>query len=49
VHDRPALVGDPALTALYKAALREIGREAIEIDGEQAFLEGVRALAERLW
>lgn len=43
-----ALIGDPALTALYAAALAEAGRACSEIDGEQAFLAGIRALAERL-
>lgn len=43
-----ALIGDPALTALYAAALAEAGRTSTQIDGEAAFLAGIRALAERL-
>ncbi|MES2443073.1 MAG: 2-dehydro-3-deoxygalactonokinase [Pseudomonadota bacterium] len=46
--DPVALIGDPRLTALYAAALAEAGRRCTEIDGEQAFLAGIRALAERL-
>jgi 2-dehydro-3-deoxygalactonokinase len=40
-----SLIGAPALTALYAAAIRELGGEAREIDGEQAFLAGMTALA----
>ncbi|WP_116090529.1 2-dehydro-3-deoxygalactonokinase [Sphingomonas crusticola] len=43
-----ALIGDPALTRLYGAALDHIGRDYREIDGEQAFLAGIRAIAEKL-
>jgi 2-dehydro-3-deoxygalactonokinase len=43
-----ALIGDPKLTALYAAALAEAGRASTQIDGEAAFLAGIRALAERL-
>ena len=43
-----ALIGDPALTRLYGAALEEAGRTCAEIDGEQAFLAGIRAIAEKL-
>ena len=39
-------MGRPELTRLFAAALREAGREAIEIDGEKAFLAGARKLAE---
>ena len=49
VADGPvALIGDPALTRLYGAALGEAGRSCVEIDGEQAFLAGIRAIAEKL-
>jgi 2-dehydro-3-deoxygalactonokinase len=49
VADGPvALIGDPALTRLYGAALDEAGRSRLEIDGEQAFLAGIRAIAEKL-
>lgn len=43
-----ALIGDPALTALYAAALDEADTESIQIDGETAFLAGIRAIAARL-
>jgi 2-dehydro-3-deoxygalactonokinase len=43
-----ALIGDPKLTALYAAALAQAGRASTQIDGEAAFLAGIRALAERL-
>ena len=49
VGDGPvALIGDPALTVLYGAALDEAGRASIQIDGERAFLAGIQAIAERL-
>lgn len=38
----------PELTRLYAAALAEAGREARELDGEEAFLAGARKLAEAL-
>ncbi|WP_340315619.1 2-dehydro-3-deoxygalactonokinase [Rhizorhabdus argentea] len=41
-----ALIGDPVLTALYAAALRETGRASFEVDGEAAFLAGIKALVE---
>jgi 2-dehydro-3-deoxygalactonokinase len=43
-----SLIGDPALTRLYGAALDEAGRSFQEIDGEQAFLAGIKAIAEKL-
>jgi 2-dehydro-3-deoxygalactonokinase len=43
-----ALIGDPALTRLYGTAIEEAGRTHARIDGEQAFLAGIRAIAERL-
>jgi 2-dehydro-3-deoxygalactonokinase len=39
-------MGRPELTRLYAAALRIAGREATEIDGETAFLAGIRHVAE---
>ena len=39
-------MGRPELTGLYAAALRLAGREVREVDGEAAFLAGVRHLAE---
>ena len=43
-----ALIGDPGLTSLYAAALRAAGRDWLEVDGETAFLAGIRVLAEHL-
>jgi 2-dehydro-3-deoxygalactonokinase len=45
---RIAIMGRPDLTHLYAAALVETGREPIELDGEQCFLAGARAIAERI-
>ena len=45
---RIAIVGRPELTRLYAMAVELAGREAIEIDGEQCFLAGVRQIAERI-
>ena len=41
-------MGSPALTSLYAAALNEVGRSALEIDGEAAFIEGMRQIAEQI-
>jgi 2-dehydro-3-deoxygalactonokinase len=46
--ERIALIGSPGLTALYAAAIAELGGEADEIDGEEAFLAGMTALARQL-
>jgi len=40
------VMGRPELTRLFAAALEMAGREAREVDGEEAFLAGVRHLAE---
>ena len=40
------LIGAPALTGLYAAALDESGRSHQEVDGEEAFVAGARALVE---
>jgi 2-dehydro-3-deoxygalactonokinase len=46
-NDRQAIVmGRPELTRLYAAAVREAGREAVELDGEQSFLAGAIRIAE---
>jgi 2-dehydro-3-deoxygalactonokinase len=45
---RISLIGDPDLTRLYGVALDEAGRSFQEIDGEQAFLAGIKAIAEKL-
>jgi 2-dehydro-3-deoxygalactonokinase len=45
--DGPIIVmARPELTALYAAAIRAAGREAVELDGERTFLAGIRRLAE---
>jgi len=43
-----ALIGDAPLTRLYACALALAGRQSEQIDGETAFLAGVRAIASRL-
>ena len=40
------VMGRPELTGLYASALAVAGREACEVDGEQAFLGGAKHLAE---
>jgi 2-dehydro-3-deoxygalactonokinase len=40
------VMGRPELTSLYAAALGIAGREARQVDGEEAFLAGVKHLAE---
>jgi 2-dehydro-3-deoxygalactonokinase len=40
------VMGRPELTSLFAAALKVAGREAREVDGESAFLAGVKHLAE---
>lgn len=40
------VMGRPELTSLFAAALTEAGQEARQIDGEEAFLTGIRHLAE---
>ena len=40
------VMGRPELTSLFAAALRISGRTAREVDGEEAFLAGVKHLAE---
>lgn len=42
------VVGRPELTNLYACALEEAGREAREVDGEAAFLAGIRHLVEKM-
>ena len=43
-----ALIGDAVLTGLYAAALGEAGQVCTEIDGEAAFVAGIKTLAEKL-
>jgi 2-dehydro-3-deoxygalactonokinase len=40
------VMGRPELTRLYAAALEEMGRSSVEIDGEEAFLQGIGRLGE---
>ena len=47
-HDEVHVMGRPDLTALYAAALEVAGRKSREIDGETAFLAGIKAIAGRL-
>ena len=42
------VMGRPELTGLYARAARIAGREALEVDGEAAFLAGARAIARSL-
>jgi 2-dehydro-3-deoxygalactonokinase len=41
-------MGRPELTRLYVAALKEAGREAVELDGEHCFLAGIQEIAKRI-
>jgi 2-dehydro-3-deoxygalactonokinase len=45
---RIGIIGRPELTRLYAAAIREAGRECIELDGEQCFLAGILEIARRI-
>lgn len=42
------VMGRPELTELYVAALAEAGYSAREVDGETAFIAGIRRIAERI-
>ena len=42
------VMGRPKLTRLYATAIREAGADANELDGEQSFLSGIRAIATRI-
>jgi 2-dehydro-3-deoxygalactonokinase len=42
------LIGDGRLTSLYAAALEEAGRPSSQVDGETAFLAGIKAVAEQM-
>jgi 2-dehydro-3-deoxygalactonokinase len=45
---RIGVMGRPELTRLYAAAISEANREAVELDGEQCFLAGIRQIAEMI-
>jgi len=47
-HDHVSVVGRPELTRLFAAALRQTGRAATEVDGEGAFVAGMRRIAETI-
>lgn len=42
------VMGRPELTELYAAAIAIAGRDAVQLDGEQCFLAGIRQIAERI-
>ena len=42
------VMGRPELTGLFAAALTEAGQEARQVDGERAFLAGIKQLAEHV-
>jgi 2-dehydro-3-deoxygalactonokinase len=42
------VMGRPELTELYAQAIQEAGRQAVQLDGEQCFLAGIRHIAERI-
>jgi len=46
--DHVSIIGRPDLTALYAAAIDVAGLKAREIDGETAFLAGIKAIAGQL-
>jgi 2-dehydro-3-deoxygalactonokinase len=45
-REQVVTMGGPELTRLFASALRVAGRTPIEVDGEHAFLAGIRHLAE---
>jgi 2-dehydro-3-deoxygalactonokinase len=42
------VIGRPDLTRLYAAAIKEAGRETVELDGDECFLAGIREVAKRI-
>jgi 2-dehydro-3-deoxygalactonokinase len=42
------IMARPELSRLYAAALSAAGRTAVELDGEQCFLSGIKQIAERI-
>lgn len=42
------VMGRADLIALYAAAIREAGGDPVELDGQQSFLSGIRAIATRI-
>ena len=47
-HDHVHVVGRPELTKLFAAALGQTGRATTQVDGEGAFIAGLRRIAEKL-
>lgn len=47
-HDHVHVVGRPELTRLFATALGQTGRAATQLDGEGAFVAGMRRIAERI-
>ena len=45
---RVVVMGRPELTGLYSAALEVSGVETEQVDGEEAFIAGARAIVERI-
>jgi 2-dehydro-3-deoxygalactonokinase len=43
-----SVIGRPELTRLYATAIRQAGRDAVELDGEQCFLSGIQEIAKRI-
>ena len=42
------VVGEPALASLYVAAIGQLGRRAVPVDGERAFVAGIAQIGDRL-
>jgi 2-dehydro-3-deoxygalactonokinase len=42
------VIGRPELTHLYAAAIAQEGRHAVELDGEECFLAGIKEIARRI-
>ena len=42
------IIGRPDLARLYASAIKETGRSALELEGEQCFLAGVQEIAKRI-
>jgi len=47
-HRQIIVMGRPELTQLYVAALEEAGRSAREVDGERAFIAGIREIVRQV-
>lgn len=47
-HDLVPVLGSPRLTEQFAAGLARAGRQSVNLDGEPAFLAGMRAIAQRI-